>query len=110
MQLCAQALCLEEMLGVDIPGGVIFYASHRRRTDVAFDTVLRDITERSAMRLHAMLRAGVTPKARAEPKCTSCSLIEVCMPDVTGSSRSAAAFTDAALARSLAGRGDGLPV
>lgn len=108
VQLCAQALCLEEMVGIRIPTGALFYASLRRRTDVVFDTALRETTEQAVARLHAMIRAEITPKVRMEPKCTSCSLIDVCMPDVTGSSRSAAAFAAAALARSLAGDDDGL--
>ncbi|MCX5685213.1 MAG: Dna2/Cas4 domain-containing protein, partial [Planctomycetota bacterium] len=62
VQVCAQALCLEEMLGVGVPAGALFYGTTRRRFDVAFDAALRAETEDAARRLHAMIRSGVTPR------------------------------------------------
>lgn len=101
VQLCAQALCLEEMLGAPVPAGAIFYGQTRRRLDVAFDAGLRRLTEQSAERLHALITAGRTPAAVREPKCDSCSLIEVCLPDAMAESRSAARYFARVLASTL---------
>lgn len=86
VQLCAQALCLEEMLGATVANGALFYARTRRRLAIDFDGPLRMLTEETAARLHALIAKGLTPRARREPKCASCSLLEVCMPDALGSS------------------------
>jgi CRISPR-associated exonuclease Cas4 len=83
VQLCAQALCLEEMLSVGIERGALFYGKPRRRTEVALDIALRAETEALAARMHALFQEGRTPKAQEEPKCRSCSLYECCRPDVT---------------------------
>ncbi len=82
VQLCAQALCLEEMLTVEIPEGAIFYGQPRRRWPVAFDAGLRGETEVLAARIHALLASGKTPAAVYEKKCKSCSLIDLCMPAI----------------------------
>jgi CRISPR-associated exonuclease Cas4 len=84
IQLCAQALCLEEMLGVAVPEGVLFYGQPRRRTAVVFDPELRQETERLAARLHFLSAARITPRAKYEKKCDSCSLYSVCLPKSTG--------------------------
>ena len=80
VQLCAQALCLEEMLGVPVPSGALFYARTRRRMEVAFDPELRRLTEETAGRLQQLIASGTTPAPVREPKCDQCSLLEVCMP------------------------------
>ena len=88
VQLCAQALCLEEMLAVEVPEGALFYGKRRRRHPVAFDAALRGLTEATARRLHEMLAAGVTPPAVREPKCDKCSLFDLCLPEAPqGSAR-----------------------
>lgn len=81
VQLCAQALCLEEMLGAAVPAGALFYAQTRRRTEVPFDAELRRLTEETAARLHRLFASGVTPRAVREPKCDHCSLLDVCLPE-----------------------------
>jgi CRISPR-associated exonuclease Cas4 len=81
VQLCAQALCLEEMLEAAVPAGALFYGQTRRRQEVPFDAPLRELTEATAARLHRLLRSGVTPPPVREPKCDRCSLLSVCMPD-----------------------------
>jgi len=86
VQLCAQALCLEEMLGVSVPSGALFYGETRRRLDVAFDAALRLVTEQAAARMHEILDSGVTPLPVREPKCDQCSLLEICMPGAPSSS------------------------
>lgn len=80
VQLCAQALCLEEALNVKVAAGAIYYGKERRRLDVAFDDALRQETEGTAARLHALIRSGVTPKAMYKPECDSCSLFSYCLP------------------------------
>lgn len=80
VQLCAQALCLEEMLGTAVPAGALFYARTRRRLDVPLDAGLRQLTEETAVRLHHLISSGVTPAPVREPKCERCSLLDVCMP------------------------------
>ncbi|MBN3039568.1 MAG: CRISPR-associated protein Cas4 [Candidatus Omnitrophica bacterium] len=80
VQLCAQAMCLEEMLDVSIPSGAIFYGRTRRRLDVIFDDALRNETKETAERLHEFIKQGKTPKPVYSKKCKSCSLMEVCIP------------------------------
>lgn len=80
VQLCAQALCLEESFGVTIAAGALFYATHRRRTRVEFDSQLRTQTENLARHLHELFAARTTPPAVYGKKCEKCSLIERCMP------------------------------
>lgn len=81
VQLCAQALCLEEMLDAVIPFGAIFFGSARRRLDIEFTSDLRRVTEEGSTRLHKLLASGVVPPALyEEKKCKSCSLFEACQP------------------------------
>lgn len=83
VQLCAQAICLEEMLGVVIPEGALFYGEPRRRTIVAFDGELRALTESVAREAHALLRSGVTPPPVRTKGCEACSLKEMCFEGAT---------------------------
>jgi CRISPR-associated exonuclease Cas4 len=92
VQLCAQAICLEEMLGLRIPEGALFYGVTKHRHAVILDPVLRTATREAATRLHALFRSGETPRARREPKCRRCSLLELCCPDAMGPRRSARRF------------------
>jgi CRISPR-associated exonuclease Cas4 len=84
IQLCAQVLCLEEMLSVGVPSGAIFYGRTRRRFDVPFDDALRRETEDAADSAHKLIGSGITPPAVYEKRCKSCSLIEVCLPKPVG--------------------------
>jgi CRISPR-associated exonuclease Cas4 len=81
VQLCAQALCMEEMLGIQIERGMLYYGKRRRRTDVAFDSKLRELTRATAQSLHALIDSRITPTAQREKKCDTCSLLHLCMPD-----------------------------
>jgi CRISPR-associated exonuclease Cas4 len=83
IQLCAQALCLEEMLGVDVPRGAIFHVLSKRRREFAFTAALRAQTEAAVARLHALVASGRIPPAILLPKCEGCSLHEVCMPELS---------------------------
>lgn len=91
VQLCAQALCLEEMFGVAIPRGAVFHAQSKRRREVEFNADLRARTERAVTELHALLNPQLStlspqlPAARyIEGRCEECSLFEICLPKVTG--------------------------
>lgn len=81
VQLCAQAICLEEMFGRPVPEGALFYGATRRRLVVAFDEELRALTARVATEARANLLAGRTPPPVRLPGCRRCSLQELCQPD-----------------------------
>jgi len=89
VQLCAQALCLEEMLDIEVTNGALFYGKTRRREDIDFDKALREKTILSAARLHELIKSGITPRAFYEPKCDSCSLLELCLPKIASKNPSA---------------------
>jgi CRISPR-associated exonuclease Cas4 len=81
VQLCAQAICLEEMFGATITEGALFYGATRRRQPVAFDAELRALTQRIASEAREMIAAGRTPAPVYErKKCNACSLIVLCRP------------------------------
>lgn len=88
VQLCAQAICLEEMLGVFIPLGALFYGEPRRRTEVTFDMELRKLTEDTAKGIHELFISGVTPEPSFGKGCASCSIIDSCKPKQLASNRS----------------------
>ena len=88
-QLCAQAMCLEEMLGVSIIRGAVFHAESKRRREVAFDDPLRQLVESAAARLRSLLETRTTPPAELMPRCEGCSMHALCLPELT--SRTAAA-------------------
>jgi len=96
VQLCAQALCLEEMLHTSVPAGALFYGRPRRRATVTFGPALRETTTRAAMRLHDLVNSGITPPPRAAPKCRNCSLREYCLPRA-GARRTASGYLRSAL-------------
>ena len=81
VQLCAQALCLEEMHGVTIPEGALFYGETRRRQIVPFDQTLRELTLQTILACRTIIQTQTTPKADYNPKkCRDCSLIDHCHP------------------------------
>ena len=94
VQLCAQAICLEEMLGVSSSAGALFYGEPRRRTDVAFDAGLRSLTEEAARGVHELIDSGETPPPSFGKWCASCSLVEDCRPMLVASRRSARAWLE----------------
>jgi len=82
VQLCAQALCLEEMTGEPVPEGALFYAETRRRVVVPIDAGLRRLTEESAAAFAAVFASGVTPPSTIRrERCRACSLKDICRPD-----------------------------
>ena len=102
VQLCAQAMCLEEMLDVSIPAGALFYGEPRRRTDVVFDADLRRLTEEAAQGVRELLASGETPPPTFGKWCASCSLVEECRPKLVASHRSALAWLDREMEEAIA--------
>ncbi len=88
IQLCAQAMCLEEMLSMPVPEGAIFYGRTRRRLDVSFDDNLRKETEDAAAKAHQLIASGITPPPVYEKRCERCSLVAECLPKTIQKRRS----------------------
>lgn len=80
LQLCAQAMCLEEMLVCDIGEGSLFYGETRRRTRVTFTPELRAQVEQMLEEMHGYDARGYTPRVRRHKGCAACSLREICLP------------------------------
>lgn len=82
VQLCAQALCLEEMTGRSVPEGALFYAETKRRVVVPLDAGLRRLTEDTVQALAEVLATGRTPPPTTRrERCRACSLLDLCRPD-----------------------------
>lgn len=82
-QLCAQAFCLEEMMGVPVPSGAIFHSASKRRREMPFTAELRAMTEAAISEIRALLALGRVPRAVLKPRCDGCSLRETCLPEIT---------------------------
>ena len=80
IQLCAQAMCLEEMLARPVPIGAIYHHGSRRRREVEFTSDLRAATEEAIREVRTMIVAGITPPPPADARCRGCSLLDACMP------------------------------
>ena len=80
LQLCAQAMCLEEMLCCEILSGALFYAQPRRRLRVTFTPELRKEVRTAAAQMHELYRRGHMPQVRPTKACSACSLKELCLP------------------------------
>lgn len=80
LQLCAQAICLEEMLCCSIENGALFYGETRRRVNVIFTTELKEKVIKFSEEMHRMFNRGYTPKVRPTKSCNACSLKELCLP------------------------------
>ena len=97
VQLCAQAICLEEMLDVEVQRGALFYGKTRRRLDVIFDDKLRQKTEDAARNVREIVESGKTPPPVYTKKCDSCSLVAECLPKTIGKKRSVKSYLAKAL-------------
>ena len=80
VQVCAQAICLEEMFKIKITNGSLFYGETRRRVNVEFTTELRQTVFDHALRMHELYNNGITPLPVYKSHCKSCSLIDICLP------------------------------
>lgn len=88
IQLCAQAMCLEEMLGLDIPTGALFYGRTKRRLDVQFTGDLKKEVEETSLSVRRLFESGKTPKAEYGKKCENCSLSSECLPKAVARGKS----------------------
>lgn len=99
-QLCAQALCLEEMLETTVPDGAVYYGKTHRRLRIAFSAQLRAATVTAANGLHALVDSGRTPLPVYSRRCEGCSLKEQCLPKICDGKRSVRNYLQKALATS----------
>lgn len=83
VQLCAQALCLEEMFHCNVPKGFIYHITSKRRREVVFDDAIRSKTMETINAVRQMLQTKLIPAAVLMPRCDGCSLRAVCMPEMT---------------------------
>lgn len=95
-QLCAQTMCLEEMLSVDIPEGALFYGKTRPREVVSFSEELRKKVSDAFAEMHELYRKAYTPKVKTGAQCRSCSLNELCLPKLM-KTKSVARYVEAAI-------------
>lgn len=95
MQLCAQAMCLEEMLCCTIPEGALFYGEPRRRTAVPFTEDLRQAVRDALKEMHQLFQRGYTPRVKPSKSCNACSLKELCLPALTRRGSAAAYLQNA---------------
>lgn len=91
-QLCAQAMCLEDMLAVAIPRGYLYYGKTRRREPVELTGELRRLVRDAAAEMHDYMARGYTPRVKVSKACRSCSLADTCLPAMQASAASAAAY------------------
>lgn len=96
MQLCGQAICLEEMLLCRIPGGSLFYGENRRREPVEFTEELRGKVYDMAKEMHVLWDKGYTPRVKPQKGCNACSLKEICVPRL-GRVKSVSAYIEGSL-------------
>ena len=96
MQLCGQAICLEEMLLCRIPGGSVFYGENRRREPVEFTEELRGKVYDMAKEMHVLWDKGYTPRVKPQKGCNACSLKEICVPTLVRV-KSVSAFIEGSL-------------
>lgn len=80
LQLCAQAMCLEEMFVTDIPEGAVYYGKIKRRQRIPLDETLRQKVKASVAEMNQQMLKGYTPRAKMGKACKSCSLVEICQP------------------------------
>lgn len=80
LQLCAQAMCLEEMLQVYVQDGYLYYGENRRRSHVDFTDSLREEVRNAAKEMHELFQRGYTPNVKPTKKCKACSLENLCLP------------------------------
>lgn len=102
VQLCAQALCLEEMTGSAVPEGALFYGEKRRRHAIVFDDDLRTLTKRVCGAVHEMMASARTPPAVFTPSCRKCSLEPICRPKQFATPPKVEAWLSNRLSRALA--------
>ncbi len=91
-QLCAQAMCLEEMLSTEIPLGYLFYGETKHREEVIFDDNLRSLVTKMCAEMHAYFARGYTPLVKRSRACRSCSLMDICLPEFLDNATTASLY------------------
>ena len=91
-QMCAQAICLEEMLAVNIPAGWLYYGETRHRVAVELTAQLRDLVHTMSAEMHAYFQRGYTPRVKTSKACKSCSLADICLPVLQEKTMSASRY------------------
>jgi len=104
IQLCAQAMCLEEMLGIIISKGALFYGLSQHRTEIIFDQVIRMNTVNAVDRLHKLLHSYKTSPAEPDARCPPCSMRDLCLPKSAGSGCSVADYLRRAVTEAVSDR------
>ncbi|MEG1617138.1 MAG: CRISPR-associated protein Cas4 [Bacteroidales bacterium] len=82
VQLCAQAICLEEMYNINIPLGYLYYGETRHRVEIDFNDDLRSAVKEYALKMHELYQKRLIPTANYKASCKSCSLFDICMPKI----------------------------
>lgn len=95
IQVCAQAICLEEMFLCQIEKGYLYYDRKKRRDEVLLTTDLRLETQRVANKMHELFSRGLTPKVKKRKGCAACSLKNHCLPELEGRRSVAQYISDA---------------
>lgn len=80
LQICAQAICLEEMFQTSIDEGFLYYGENRRRSKVIFGADLRNEVKNISNEMHELFHKGYTPKVKPSKQCKACSLENLCVP------------------------------
>ena len=83
LQLCAQAMCLEEMLGCQVEEGALYYGQSRRRERVLFTESIREEVRQMLLEMHSYFSRGITPKVKQGDHCNACSLKDICLPSLS---------------------------
>ena len=83
VQLAAQAMCLEEMYGINIPYGALYYDEVKHRETIAISDGLRRTTQQCAKQMHDIFKSGIMPKPVKASHCRNCSLKDICMPEMS---------------------------
>lgn len=91
-QLCAQAMCLESMLAISIPTGFLYYGQTRRRVPVELNVELRELVQKAAKEMHGYFERGYTPRVKPFKGCRSCSLADICLPQLQNKIMPASAY------------------
>lgn len=91
-QLCAQAMCLESMLAISIPAGFLYYGQTRRRVPVELTAELRELVQKAAKEMHGYFERGYTPRVKPFTGCRSCSLADICLPQLQNKIMPASAY------------------
>jgi CRISPR-associated exonuclease Cas4 len=95
VQLCAQALCLEEMLSTQVPVGYLYYGEIRHRVQIEITDELRNLVYKMAVEMHGYFERGYTPRVKPSKACRSCSLEDICLPGLLEATKSASSYIQA---------------